>query len=77
MMIISIILNKYYPIPYDINKIMYLLISIGFRQFLFMVQRYYVGINVITGVSVFYIPQYRKIIIQNIEPKKKKLESSF
>ncbi|MFV8371615.1 lipopolysaccharide biosynthesis protein [Flavobacterium sp. LB2P74] len=65
--------NKYYPIPYDTNKIgMYLLISIGFSAVSFygFRENYYVGITLLL-VFMYFIYYNEKELLTKILSRKK------
>ncbi|MFV8334819.1 lipopolysaccharide biosynthesis protein [Flavobacterium sp. RSP29] len=65
--------NKYYPIPYDTNKIgMYLLISIGFSAVSFygFRENYYVGITLLL-VFMYFIYHNEKELLTKILSRKK------
>lgn len=65
--------NKYYPIPYDTNKIfMYLLISVGFSAVSFygFRENYYVGITLLL-VFVYFIYHNEKELLTKIVSRKK------
>ena len=65
--------NKYYPIPYDTNKIgMYLLISIGFSAVSFygFRENYYVGITLLL-VFMYFIYHNEKELLTKIVSRKK------
>jgi O-antigen/teichoic acid export membrane protein len=64
--------NKYYPIPYDINKIgMYLLISIGFSAISFygFRENYFVGISLLM-LFLYFIYHNEKLILIKIIKRK-------
>jgi O-antigen/teichoic acid export membrane protein len=64
--------NKYYPIPYDINKIgMYLLISIGFSAISFygFRENYFVGIPLLM-LFLYFIYHNEKLILIKIIKRK-------
>ena len=64
--------NKYYPIPYDINKIsMYLLISIAFSAISFygFRENYFVGIPLVL-MFMYFIYHNEKLILINIIKRK-------
>jgi O-antigen/teichoic acid export membrane protein len=64
--------NKYYPIPYDINKIgMYLLISIGFSAISFygFRENYFVGIPLLMLFLYFIYHNEKLILIKVIKRK--------
>ncbi|MEC5164816.1 O-antigen/teichoic acid export membrane protein [Flavobacterium sp. PL11] len=66
--------NKYYPIPYDINKIaMYLLISIGFSSISFygFRENYFVGISLLT-IFLYFIYYNEKELLTTILKRKSK-----
>lgn len=66
--------NKYYPIPYDTNKIfMYLLISVGFSAVSFygFRENYYVGITLLL-VFMYFIYHNEKELLTKIVNRKKK-----
>jgi len=65
--------NKYYPIPYDTNKIfMYLLISVGFSAVSFygFRENYYVGITLLL-VFMYFIYHNEKELLTKIVSRKK------
>ena len=65
--------NKYYPIPYDTNKIgMYLLISIGFSAVSFygFRENYFVGITLLL-VFMYFIYHNEKELLTKIVSRKK------
>ena len=64
--------NKYYPIPYDINKIsIYLLVSIGFSAISFygFRENYFVGIPLLL-VFMYFIYHNEKQLLTNILKRK-------
>ena len=64
--------NKYYPIPYDINKIsIYLLVSIGFSAISFygFRENYFVGIPLLL-VFMYFIYHNEKELLTNILKRK-------
>ncbi|SHF98967.1 Membrane protein involved in the export of O-antigen and teichoic acid [Flavobacterium segetis] len=66
--------NKYYPIPYDINKIgMYLIISIGFSALSFygFRENYFVGISLLT-IFLYFIYYNEKELLTTILKRKSK-----
>ena len=65
--------NKYYPIPYDTNKIaMYLLISIAFSAVSFygFRENYYVGITLLLGFMYFIYHNEKELLIKILNRKK-------
>ncbi|MFV8321832.1 lipopolysaccharide biosynthesis protein [Flavobacterium sp. LB3P21] len=65
--------NKYYPIPYDTNKIaMYLLISIGFSAVSFygFRENYYVGITLLLGFIYFIYHNEKELLTKILNRKK-------
>jgi O-antigen/teichoic acid export membrane protein len=65
--------NKYYPIPYDTNKIfMYLLISVGFSAVSFygFRENYYVGITLLL-VFIYFIYHNEKELLTKMLNRKK------
>ncbi|MFV8365531.1 lipopolysaccharide biosynthesis protein [Flavobacterium sp. XS1P27] len=65
--------NKYYPIPYDTNKIaMYLLISIGFSAVSFygFRENYYVGITLLLGFMYFIYHNEKELLTKILNRKK-------
>jgi O-antigen/teichoic acid export membrane protein len=65
--------NKYYPIPYDTNKIlMYLLISIGFSTVSFygFRENYYVGITLLLVFMYFIYHNEKELLIKMLNRKK-------
>lgn len=65
--------NKYYPIPYDTNKIaMYLLISITFSAVSFygFRENYYVGITLLLGFMYFIYHNEKELLIKILNRKK-------
>ncbi|MES2805603.1 MAG: polysaccharide biosynthesis C-terminal domain-containing protein [Bacteroidota bacterium] len=65
--------NKYYPIPYDTNKIaMYLLISIGFSAVSFygFRENYYVGITLLLAFMYFIYHNEKELLIKILNRKK-------
>ena len=65
--------NRYYPIPYDTNKIaMYLLISIAFSAVSFygFRENYYVGITLLLGFMYFIYHNEKELLIKILNRKK-------
>ena len=65
--------NKYYPIPYDTNKIaMYLLISIAFSAVSFygFRENYYVGITLLLGFMYFIYHNEKELLTKILNRKK-------
>lgn len=65
--------NKYYPIPYDTNKIAtYLLISIGFSAVSFygFRENYYVGITLLLGFMYFIYHNEKELLTKILNRKK-------
>ena len=65
--------NKYYPIPYDTNKIaMYLLISIGFSAVSFygFRENYYVGITLLLAFMYFIYHNEKELLTKILNRKK-------
>ena len=65
--------NRYYPIPYDTNKIaMYLLISIAFSAVSFygFRENYYVGITLLLGFMYFIYHNEKELLTKILNRKK-------
>ncbi|MFV8269096.1 lipopolysaccharide biosynthesis protein [Flavobacterium sp. GT2N3] len=65
--------NKYYPIPYDTNKIfMYLLISVGFSAVSFygFRENYYVGITLLLAFMYFIYHNEKELLTKIVSRKK-------
>ena len=64
--------NKYYPIPYDTNKIMmYLLLSIGFSAVSFygFRENYFVGIPLLLVFLYFIYHNEKEVLIKILKRK--------